>query len=346
MAGNLLTYSGITTKVKSMESRLMREEDYQKISGFESVAEFISFLKSKPAYAHLFESINEQEIHRGKVEEILIYSLYSDFEKIYRFANYNQRAILNLVFFRFEVSILKKLLQGVFNKKTEFNLFLFTEFFNNHSSLNTSSLASSQTIEEFINQLKGTSYYSFFIKLYNDNNNITLFDYEIQLDIYYFRHLWKLKNKYLKGANLEALTHIYGFQIDLLNIIWIYRSKRFYSINTGDIYANLIPINYKLKREEIRKLVESSAIEEFLGVIKGSYYKNIHNVLTAHSLEYLYSSTIKKAYHDNRLKYPATMAPVIDFLFSKEREIDQLTTALECIRYRLEPNEILEYVLT
>ena len=53
MAGGLLEYSGLVTKTKAMRARLLGADDYTAISEYESVTDFIAFLREQPAYAHI-----------------------------------------------------------------------------------------------------------------------------------------------------------------------------------------------------------------------------------------------------------------------------------------------------
>ena len=49
MAGGLLEYSGLVTKTKAMRARLLGADDYTAISEYESVTDFIAFLREQPA---------------------------------------------------------------------------------------------------------------------------------------------------------------------------------------------------------------------------------------------------------------------------------------------------------
>ena len=46
----LLTYSGITAKVRAMESRLLTEEQFQEMAALEDVRSAADYLKQQPAY--------------------------------------------------------------------------------------------------------------------------------------------------------------------------------------------------------------------------------------------------------------------------------------------------------
>ena len=48
------------------------------------------------------------------VEQILTYSVYADFQKIYRFSTVQQRAFMDLYFGRYEIAIMKRSLPDAF----------------------------------------------------------------------------------------------------------------------------------------------------------------------------------------------------------------------------------------
>ncbi len=340
----LLSYSGIITKAKAMEANFISKNDYQKIANFETVAEFIGFLKNHPGYSNIFTGLDEHEIHRGQAEDIFINGLFLDFAKIYRFATIPQRNDLDLIFFRYEVTILKDCIQLVYNKKDSYDLSLFSSFFNSHSKIDVKTLAASHTMEEYINNLKNTQYHSTFVML-QSTNRLTSFDYEMQLDIYYFSKMWKLKDKQLQGDDLKAMTHSLGTEIDLLNIMWLYRSKKFYDIHSSDSYGFIIPVNYKLTKEQLATLMIAITIDEFLAILKHTYYEKMIPSLLDGTMEIFSQRIMSKVNQDNKSDYPFSMAPINNYLFQKLTEVGRLTTALECIRYKLEPQDTLRYVL-
>lgn len=343
MANNLLAYSGITAKVKAMESNLLKKEDYVKISNLESIPEFINFLRLNPTYEQLFSGFEDNALHRGQIEHLIINSLYDCYGRIYLFCNQEQRHALTFLSFRFETNIIKYCLQHVFNEEYEYKGSNFDAYFSKRLNVNLEVLSTAKNIDEFITCLKDTEYYPI-LKAIQNSNSATLFDYEMQLDIYYFKKVWKLKDKYLKGDSNKAYTEILGKKIDLLNILWIYRSKKYYDIDASKIYSYIIPIFYKLKKKEITALIECNSVDELKSLLATSYYMKIYGITEINSFESLYKTVLTKIYKANKQKYPNSMAPVQQFLYLKEIEIDNLTTVLECIRYKLQPNETLSYI--
>lgn len=339
-----LSYSGINTKVKAMSARLISKSDYDKIANTETVVDFISYLKKHPGYSELFQKYDEREIHRGEAERVFINGLYLEYTKIYRFANDYQRGDLELIFFRYEINVLKACIRLIHNNENAYDLSVFHPFFSKHSQIDVTKLSSSHSMDEYIQNLKGTEYYSMLAKL-NNKNGLSSFDYEMTLDVYYFTKSWKLKNTILSGNNNKAFTQRMGTEIDLLNIMWIYRSKKMYDMNAADIFTYLIPVNYKLTVSQLSKLVAAVTIDEFINLLNGTHYKFFINALKNGTMEYEYVRIINKIYLLNITRYPASMTTVNYYLFRKDMEIVRLTSALECVRYGLELKKKLEYIL-
>lgn len=58
----------------------------------------------------------------------------------------------------------------------------------------------------------------------------------------------------------------------MLNLQFILRSKRYYKMEPAAIYAQLIPVNYKLKKEEITAMVEATSREEGEQIFNRTWY--------------------------------------------------------------------------
>lgn len=342
--GNVISYSGIVTKTRAMQAKLLTEQDYENIADLKNVTEVIEYLKEKPAYAQYLNQMDESLYHRGNVEKVLYQSLFGDYVKLYRFAGMEQKKFLKIYKQRYEVSLINYCLRIVFNHySTPFDLEYKKEFFDRYSEISTDRLITSKNIEELVDNLKGTEYYAPLAKL-RDSKNATLFDYDLALDLYYFTTLWKKNQKLLKGKELELYTRDCGTKIDLLNIQWIYRAKKYYHMQPPDIYSLTIPIHYKLNTEQFKLLVEADTLAEFEQQMKNTFYAKKFEDMEGKTLERMYKECLKYLYLSDRRRNPYSIATVNTYLFLKEEEIDQLTTALECIRYGLSRAETLRYL--
>lgn len=345
--GDLLSYSGITTKVRAMESQLITDSQFREMAALETVTDAVEYLRRLPAYQGLFANLEGVELHRGAIEQRLILSQYKDFAKLYRFANLTQRKFLDLYFMHYEIGILKKCFRNAMGRnRLDIDLSVFQDFFEKHSSLDLMKLSSSATLQEFIANLEGSVYYDLLSHL-DDVEQPALFDYEVHLDLLYFKTIWKVKGKYLNRKEQELLTRCFGSRLDLLNIQWIYRSKKYYHLQPADIYSLLIPINYHLNKEQITKMAEAGTLEEFYSYLRTTCYGRMEDLDAAErpELEHLTLSILDKIYHSTSQQNPYSIATLNSYLYFKEEEMHKIITLIESIRYRVSPDEIISYVV-
>ena len=66
--GTLLSYSGISTKIRAMQSKLITEEQLQEIVQLSSVPQVAAYLTRTPLYSTAWSSLDENTLHRGQIE--------------------------------------------------------------------------------------------------------------------------------------------------------------------------------------------------------------------------------------------------------------------------------------
>lgn len=340
--GSLLSYSGLTTKVRAMESHFISNDQFHELASLDSVTDAVEYLKRQPAYTDIFSGLEDQELHRAAIEERLVLSKYQDFAKLYRFSNLSQRKFLDLYFMHYEVAILKRCLRSALDHRgIDLDLSMFRDFFEKHSNLDLIKLSTSKDITELIANLNGTPFFDLLTHIENTDSP-TLFDYEMQLDLYYFKTIWKIKNKYLSKSEQKILAQCFGSKVDMLNLQWIYRSKKYYELAPADIYALLIPIYYRLKKADIIRLAEAASTEEFYSILKTTYYGNLNAASFSEypDLEELYAKVLNRIHSLTRQRNPYSIASLNTYLYFKEQEINKIITTIEGIRYGLDPAEI------
>ena len=263
--GKLLSYSGISTKIRAMQSKLITEDQIQEMLQFTSTSHAAAWLKRTPEYSKTWASLDENSLHRGQIEKLLKASIFNDFSKIYQFASSEQRKFLDLYSRRYEIRVLKELMTNLFDHRDTdpVDLSPYREFFRRHSNLDLDALTACKTMDEFINALKGNEFYSPLSQIQNHDTAL-LFDYGMALDLYYFSLIWKVRRKLFSGKDLEQITKAYGEKFDMLNLQFIQRSKRCFQMEPAAIYALLVPMNYKLRKEEITSSITRVSSDEFL----------------------------------------------------------------------------------
>lgn len=333
--GSLITYSGIATKVKAMERWRLTDAQFSEMAELESVPEAVDYLRRLPPYADICSGMDGEELHRGAIEQQLNLSQYQDFAKLYKFANLKQRRFLDLYFMHYEIGIIKTCLRNVVGRRNQRqDLSVFRAFYERHSNLDLISLSESQSMDQFIANLNGSQYYGP-LSLLLQKGTVTLPECENTLDMVYFRNIWKIKKKYLPKKEQEIIAKCFGTRMDMLNLQWIYRSKKYYHLTPADIYAILIPINLHLSKEQIGRMVEADSAEEFLNIMAGTWYgrRPDFDLDETPDLEALADEINDHIYQLTSRKEPYSIAILNSYFYFKEREIERIVTTLERIRY-------------
>ena len=154
---------------------------------------------------------------------------------------------------------------------------------------------------------------------------MTLYDYNLALDLYYYTSTWKEQKKILKKSDLELFMRDRGSKIDLLNIQWIYRAKKYYNMKPADIYLMLIPIHYKLSTELVKDMVEAPGVEEFENVVIRTTYARHYNFKQNLTMEQMYADCLHHLYTADRRRSDSVSA-INTYLLLKEEELKKLTT--------------------
>ena len=68
---HLLSYSGISAKIRAMQSKLTTEEQFQEILQLSSVPQVITYLKHTKEYEEAWASLDENTLHLSLIHILL-----------------------------------------------------------------------------------------------------------------------------------------------------------------------------------------------------------------------------------------------------------------------------------
>lgn len=341
--GELLAYSGVSAKLRAMQSRLLTREEYLELGSSKNMMEALEYLGRHPAYQKIFSRYEGQKLHREQIENILQESIGIDFQKIYRFCSVKQREFLDMYFAKYEVKVLKKCLDMIFDhREVSLDLSCFQDFFSHHSRLNLERLSECRNVEELQAAAADTRYGRCISKVKERGGN-SPWDYGVALDYEYFVDFWNRRKKYLKGETLEIITQVYGVKMELLDIQWIARGKKYYHMSAHELYALMLPVGTHIHKRELMELTEAATMEEFQKRLSETYYGRHYPEFDLEHMEQLYVKIRQELQHKLVRREPCSIAGIVSYIFDKECEIDRLTSVLECVRYGLDvPSWIIE----
>ena len=335
MVSELMKYGGIAAKMAALRAKQLNNGDYEQLLSKGSVSEFASYLKNNTSYSDIFQNINEKSLHRAEIEELLNIHFENLVKKVYVFLNGENRKFLEIIFLRQEIELLKDVLRKL-NAGKSIGEYVGTGFFAKHFSIDPVKAFDVANKSELIEAVRGTKYEQLISKNIstkdNENNTFTM---EMTLDMHYFISAWKMKDKVLGKTDRKLVTYMLGSEIDCLNIMWIYRCKRYYSMPKEYIYTNLIPIRYKLKKSDITEMVESEKLADMVERAANTGYKSLFVDLDKRFIEQNFAIYMFELYKGIMKKEPYSVAAVMAQLYFAEAEIKSITVAVECIRYGL-----------
>jgi len=184
--------------------------------------------------------------------------------------------------------------------------------------------------KEFINELRDTDFYNILLPVQEKG----LFAMEMQMDLHYHLQAWESARRLTEWQNRAALMYIRGVDIDLHNIMWAYRYKRYYP----DIYPLLIPVHYRLSKGALGRLIDSATPEALASELKFTPYDGVFG--NFEEPEPSYVQAMRRILSVTARRYPRSVTTVVGYFFNKRVEMQNLTTIIEGLRYKLPADDI------
>lgn len=317
----------LNAKILKMYSDFLVYEDFVNMAEGDSVRFCLSYLKEKKfpnidSFSDIYE-IEEflQDYRRRQVKKLqgFLPGKYSDFIKAYME--------------REKVEKIVKILRALrMNKEPRVENLV----------INGRNIPfKEESFESFIDNLKDTPYYDYMKNYKSSRDEDSLFSIEMNLDKYYYRNLTE-SIKSLSKADRDEFKKIFGVKIDLLNIIWIYRAKKYYDISPEEIFNfTIFGGNYNSE-----KLLHLSYIEEeeFEEEIKKSKY----SILFADGRVIRTGRTSKKLMYsiaNKNFRRTDGIGKFMSFLILLDSEIENIERILEATRFGLSKEEKLKYMI-
>ena len=158
---------------------------------------------------------------------------------------------------------------------------------------------------------------------------------EMKLDILYFENVFKN----IKDASSSKLIKD---KIELTNIIWIYRMKKFYNMETDEINSNIIKTDKQSTL--IQEIIKQNDCENIIEILKKSKYKNIFKAdekyFENYAKRYMYRK-YKKIFEQGKYNF----STIIAYLNLDEILIENIINIVGGIEYEIDKKLIQEKII-
>jgi len=339
-------FAAINTKARALIGKLLGNTDYLNLLSKKSVQEVASYLKYNTHYKDTLEGIDENSVHRSDLETLLRKSHVEGIEKIFYYFQDNYREFYKTLFIRYEIEDLKTIAKGIKTGSDNTELKDSLMYIGKFSDLNTDKLLSSRNVYDFLKNLKGTLYYDYIRPLVEGKESINFFSIEMTLDLSYFDMFYK--NLKLIGKADRAIMEAYqGINVDMLNLQWIYRGLKFYSLPPEELFNYTIAYGDKYSRSDIKELCYSKSLDEFQKKVVNTKYSFLFDqentkdmFMERRMLRYEYF-TLKKIKRRDGMN----ISQAIVYSLLSEIEIRDIISVIENIRYEMPLEETKKFLI-
>jgi V/A-type H+-transporting ATPase subunit C len=264
-------YAAVNTKIAAQWGKLLKDEDYKKMILLKSPSEIAVYLKEKTAYREFFIDYDPAELHRDVIERLLKKGMINYMDKLIHYFNGEYRSFIKFFYLRYEIYDLKRTARIVHIEKDHENLKDNLVFAGKYRYIDMDKIVKAKSIPEIIDALKGTVYEPFLKNLVDGNRDENLYRFEMSLDRAYFVILEESVKKLLK-PDQRAFYEITGSYIDMLNLQWIYRGKKYYSLSPEELFNYTINKGCKFDYRKIKEFCYCKNIEDFIAAAESTVY--------------------------------------------------------------------------
>lgn len=341
-------YSAVAAKLKAMYSNILKDSDYEELLNKKSVNDVCAYLKSTEGYGEVLADVSEREIHRGQMEILLEQELVNEYVRLYNFVDHKKRSLLEFWFIRYEVEFLKREISHIYTHEErssdEVNQNKFDAFFETHTKINGEVMRGARSLADCIDACKDTPYSALLQRA--ENLGADFFSISMMLDSYYYLAIWKAIGRNLDANQAELFRKLIGTKIDMLNLMWIYRGKKYFDFPNEIIFTYLLPVRYRLTEDAVKRLVGADGTERFVELVNsvtpyGSLFDRCSDGrFPEENYRYIYNKLSKSIF----VNHSESMVAIYAYMNLKEVELNNIVAITEGIRYGLNTEAILGHI--
>ena len=330
---NSLKYPNLIAKLKGMNAKNLNSKDFEELLKQNNIVSINSILKTKSYHLKNLDDNSSREEIENELDNILI----DDIEKIEKYLSNKDKEILFNCVLDYEIKvfmdILKKIKYGKIEQNKIDNINKWTsKIFNKLQGI-----ARANNINEIKIYSKKTDFENI-INSFLDTNNIeesNLFLLEMQLDKFYFENLFN-------NLNTESSKKLIGTKIDLENIIWIYRMKKYYNMPEEEIKKYIIEVDYNLKC--LNELIAIDDYKQIIEILKKTKYKEIFETENE-NLEILIRKYMYNQYKKTFRQAKYDISTIISYLGMDKNQIENIINIVGGVEYKIDKQKIQEKII-
>lgn len=340
--------NAIVAKARSMYGNFLKEENYQELLRKKSVSEIASYLKNQTHYSEVLEDVREYQVHRGQLEDLVQKDQFLQITKMMRYANPKDKKFYQLSLLQVEMYAILHQIRAIISQEFEEALLDMPYYLKPYMRLDLSKISAARSLDALASALEKTPY-SKLLTADLLNKDLEFSYYELVLERYYYKTIFETIDAHFKGKMRKELFKIYATDVELTNIVRIYRLKQYFNMSGEEIEKTLIPIyNGKIRKYEMLALCNVNTGEDVLAFAKQKNYQIGEE-------DKKKEDYVAVEYFQNRIEftllrkhiYYSIKAPLVftSFMKLQENEISNIINIIEGVRYGVDAESIASMLI-
>jgi len=308
------------------------------------VGEVCAYLQKQPNYSEVLAGIEPEKIHRGQLEAVLRRGVFTQYSGLVKFDFNGGIGFYRYIIIRREVDQIITMLRLLSSGSPESYILLLPGYLNRYTEFDLDALGHVRDFDGLLQVLRRTPYYDILKnrRPAEGSSEINLAGCEQALQSYYYKTVLGLIDEHFSGAVRSQLREMVLTQVDVRNITYVYRLKRFFGAQQDEIRATLLPFDTPSRRV-IERMTAAETPEELAEALAGCRYNSTGAVTTSSQPGYIEALTDRGEYDlaMRNIRFSTSPAVVlVSYMTHLLQEFENITNAIEGIRYGLPREEI------
>jgi len=339
----LANYAYSNARLRAKLGKLLSAQQYEAIMAASDIEEACEALRYTE-YRDIFDDVRTLRNIRH-LESALVGRLIAAHRDVAAHAKGNVSKFLSEFMRKYEVENLKVILRVWNANLDEEKEFIYRDRI--CYEIPVASILEAASFEEVIVLLEDTPYRKPLTEArekYKEANS--LFYPEVALDRQLYVATWNAIGD-LSGPDRKIAAKLIGIEIDILNINWIVRFRRYYNLSLAEITSLMLPNGYQISEQFLRDVYPAEDQESLLSQLLTGLYKGVSDLLQVkeetealHLLEALLREMFVGQIKHALGGFPFTIGVAIAYLRLKKMEISNIITILNGKALRLPRDQI------
>ncbi len=338
-------FAAVNTKIRALESHLLKPEDYDALLEMETLSEMVAYLKLRTSYQEYLEVVQDKSVNIDMLEVVFKRAMFKRIQGLIHYFTDAYKQLFKTLFMRYEIEDLKLFIRALIRKEDLSQILEHLVILGINKNIDYTQLKRVNTLEGLLEAIKGTPYCDLIEYYMDEVPQKRIFYMEMNLDRFYFKKLLEQVKK-LESSDSAVLSEILGRNTDILNLQWIYRGRKFFGLSAEELLNYTLLGGHALKYRQLKELCYAKSMEDAIGLIRSGPYgflvegRDFEIFMELDMERYIYDEFMKLK-KNNRMNIIESMV----YMHQLEYEVRDLFTIFEAKRYGLKKAEVLKYLV-